>query len=499
MPNLNLRPCLSFVAASFLPNVGWSHGFGERYDLPVPMIWVIAAACCVVLLSFLITPFIQHASGNVTSRRLLYFQLDGPVSAMSTQNSWWSQTLKVISVSLLMLTWSAAMWGSADPLMNFSPTFIWIIWWLGTSFVCILFGNVWHHIDPWLAVFKGCSQLRRFVQVRPKEHSGPLETFRLRWPSKLARWPACAMLLCWSAIEIIYPIASMPHRVGFCIAAYSLTTWTGMWLFGPSTWRHHADGFSLYFELTSQARNMLLGKTAGSMAKIEKNTSATWSTVGLVIAIFTSVLFDGLHAGPGWLIFEKWASRIAIFQTDVNGYLMGSTGLLTLWLLLCCTYVFTCFATSRMLVFIAQNKNMQVDSQSLTLEFSNAFLASMMPIAMAYLIAHNFSSFVIQGQNIIALASDPMGWGWNIWGTSHYYPDVGLVDAKFTWYVATLSIVIGHVVSVIMAHRVACLFCTQLASKQNFWALILNIPMTLVMIGFTALSLTLIAEPLVSS
>lgn len=499
MPNLNLRPCLSIMAASFSPNTAWPHGFGERYDLPVPMIWVITAACCVVLLSFLITPFIQHTSVNVTSKRLIYFQLDDPSSVMSGQNTWWSNTLKAFSISLLILTWSAAMWGSADPLMNFSPTFIWIIWWLGTSFVCMMFGNVWHHIDPWLAVYEGCSHLKRSVQISAKERPTPPETFKLRWPSKLSRWPACAMLLCWCAIEIIYPISSMPHRVGLWIAVYSVTTWTGMWLVGPSTWRHHADGFSLYFELTAQARNMLLGMPAGPTAENEKKTSETWSTVGLVIAIFTSVLFDGLHAGPGWLIFEKWASRIPIFMTDVNGYLTGSTGLLTLWLLLLCTYVFTCFVTSRLLILIAQNKNIHVASPSLTLEFSNAFLASLMPIAMAYLIAHNFSSFVIQGQNIIALSSDPMGWGWNVWGTAQYHPDVGLIDVKFTWYIATLSIVIGHVVSVIMAHRVACHFCIRLKSQQKFFASILNMPMTLVMIGFTALSLTLIAEPLINS
>jgi hypothetical protein len=122
-----------------------------------------------------------------------------------------------------------------------------------------------------------------------------------------------------------------------------------------------------------------------------------------------------------------------------------------------------------------------------------------MPIAMAYLIAHNFSSFFIQGQNIIALASDPFGIGMNLWGTAQYYPDIGLIDAKVTWYVATFSIVIGHVISVFLAHRVADYYSTQFGQTKPLPSWVLNIPMTLVMIGFTALSMTIIAEPLVNA
>ena len=123
------------------------------------------------------------------------------------------------------------------------------------------------------------------------------------------------------------------------------------------------------------------------------------------------------------------------------------------------------------------------------LDISHNFALSLLPIAAAYLMAHNFSSFFLQGQNIFALLSDPFGKGWDIFGTAHFYPDITLIDAKLTWYVATISIVTGHVISVLWADNIAMNYV-----ESNPW--FLNLPMTLVMIAFTALSLSIIAEPL---
>ena len=107
------------------------------------------------------------------------------------------------------------------------------------------------------------------------------------------------------------------------------------------------------------------------------------------------------------------------------------------------------------------------------------------------------SSLFIQGQNIIALASDPLGLMWNIFGTASYYPDIALIDAKVTWYVATCSIVMGHIASVFMGHRAALALSHQsIQSISSRFIWVLNLPMTFLMIAFTALSLSIIAEPL---
>ena len=115
-----------------------------------------------------------------------------------------------------------------------------------------------------------------------------------------------------------------------------------------------------------------------------------------------------------------------------------------------------------------------------------------MPIAVAYNIAHNFSALLIQGQNALALISDPFGWRWNLFGTANLRVNIGLIDAQVTWYVAISAIVTGHVMAVWLAHRVA-LRETGTARR----AAAASLPLTLLMIVYTVISLLVIAEPMV--
>ena len=116
-----------------------------------------------------------------------------------------------------------------------------------------------------------------------------------------------------------------------------------------------------------------------------------------------------------------------------------------------------------------------------------------MPIAVAYNVAHNFSSLMIQGQNAMSLLSDPFGWRWNLFGTAQLHTNIGLVDARLTWHVAVGAIVAGHAIAVWLAHRVAL---RDAASPRQ--AAIASLPLTVLMIAYTAISLSVIAEPMVT-
>ena len=82
----------------------------------------------------------------------------------------------------------------------------------------------------------------------------------------------------------------------------------------------------------------------------------------------------------------------------------------------------------------------------------NAMVWSLVPIAVAYHLAHYASLLLTTGQFIIPLASDPFGWGWNLFGTRGRAVDLGIVSPAVYWYVAVALIVIGHVLAVIVAH-----------------------------------------------
>ena len=79
------------------------------------------------------------------------------------------------------------------------------------------------------------------------------------------------------------------------------------------------------------------------------------------------------------------------------------------------------------------------------------FALILMPIAIAYHLAHYLSFLLIHGQRIIPLASDPFGYDWDLLGTAAYSINIGIVDASFAWYTAVIAIVPGHVLAVYLA------------------------------------------------
>ena len=118
---------------------------------------------------------------------------------------------------------------------------------------------------------------------------------------------------------------------------------------------------------------------------------------------------------------------------------------------------------------------------------------SLIPIAIAYLVAHNFSSFVIQAQNIIYLISDPFHLGWNIFGTIEFRPNIAILDAGLIWYLALFSIVFGHILAIVICH-----FILLKITSTKREMLYLSLPITFIMVLLTMMSLIIIAEPMIN-
>ncbi len=87
--------------------------------------------------------------------------------------------------------------------------------------------------------------------------------------------------------------------------------------------------------------------------------------------------------------------------------------------------------------------------------------------------------------------SDPFGWGWNLFGTAitgrvPILPDMGVV-----WYSQVLLILLGHVVSVYIAHAEAL---RQFRDTRT--VLLSQIPVLALMVLFTGVGLWILAQPL---
>jgi hypothetical protein len=109
-----------------------------------------------------------------------------------------------------------------------------------------------------------------------------------------------------------------------------------------------------------------------------------------------------------------------------------------------------------------------------------AFIHSLVPIAVGYVIAHYFSLFVFEGQDALILASDPLVSGTNLLGLTGRRIDYSVVSASTIALVQVLAIVVGHVVAVFSAHdRAVRLFPPRQAVAGQLPLLVLMICYTL--------------------
>ena len=456
-----------------------AHGFEERYDLAVPLGYVAAGACAMVLLTFVVAVFFVR-------RPVTGFAPPDSEAGHPDQIPDSNGLAKALVWCLFALTIASALVGSSDPLMNLAPTMIWIVWWVGLSFAVLILGNVWPGIDPWRTTFDVLDASARRLGVTRGLSLGWV------WPARLGAWPAVVLLLAWCWLEVVYPIASSPFKLGCAALAWSAVNLAGMVCFGRDSWQGHADVFALYFSTLGRIAPIQLGTHRraitirpwgrGLLSTPHKQVAGT---TGFVLAMLSTVLFDGLHGSAAWTVFEGALRQLAPQWMDVNGYFAGTMGLATVWLLFLLAYLFTCQLSARLIK--------PSGGTSTGVAIAARFAPTLIPIAAAYNIAHNFSNLLIQGQTIFQLLSDPLGRQWDLFGTAKWYPDISLVDARLTWYVAVVSIVLGHVTSIWLAHRIA--LTLHLSATRTALA---TTPLTVLMVAYTAISLTVIAEPMVN-
>jgi hypothetical protein len=464
-----------FAAAlgSALPGTAWAHAFGERFDLPAPLGYFVAGAATAVGLSFLVAAlFMRGASRSEDA--------GGPVVRLGPLLSVMQAACRVVAVVLLAMVLIAGFLGSRNPEMNLAPILVWIIWWVGLSFVVACIGNVWPALDPWRALFEAADAVARRL--------GRAKGIALGWsyPTALGVWPAVFLLLLFVWVEVIYPRSAQPSQVASLALAWSVVTVLGMVCFGGDAWRRNADVFSVYFSILGRFAPIGGGRERNSLVLrppgrgLIADTAGSYATVAFVIAMLSTVLFDGLLGTQGMIVARQMVAGSLPGLVDQHGYILGTTALIAVWVLFFGAYLLACWFTARL---VRSNSAGTV---------ARLFALTLVPIAIAYNIAHYFSYLVVHGQLLIPLLSDPLGRGWNLLGTAHYYPDIGLIDARFTWYLAVTSIVFGHIISVWLAHRLAL---REFGAPRK--AVMASVPLTVLMVVYTAVSLAIMAEPLV--
>jgi hypothetical protein len=452
-----------------------AHGFGQRYDLPLPLSLYLFGAAAAVVVSFIIVGLFVRGTASPT-RFDQRFDLTSLGIGRLILNPATDLVPQLVAFAIFAVTVAAGFIGNQDPYRNIAPTMVWIIFWVGLAYVSAFVGDVWALVNPWRTIFAVVECLSKRVANRPC----------LRYPEALGVWPACGLLLVFSWIELVYPSPAVPRHIAWFATAYSLLTWAGMALFGSETWLRRGEFFTLVFGTLarfaptdiSRRRGVCVLRPFGAGLLIDRPASA--SMTAFVLLLLSTVLYDGLLGTPEWAVAEAAVMDI-LGGGEGAALTIRSIGLVGFWLFFLVAFVGVAALMARFAGGICSTREM---TQHLAL--------SLVPIVIGYHLAHYLLLLLVQGQYIVPLVSDPFGFGWNLFGTAGYRVDIAIVGARFAWYTAVTAILLGHIFAVGLAH----LKVTRMLPEHRA-ALRAEVPLTTLMVAYTIISLSIIAEPIV--
>jgi hypothetical protein len=459
------------VLALTLPASAQAHGIVGKADLPIP-VWLFSwTAAIVLVVSFValstlwLTPQLQKP----TLRRLC--GLGKPLE--------WLACAVGLAVFALVL-YSGFDGEQQAPTANFSVTFIYVIFWVGMPIASVLFGEVFRALSPWRTCARVLAALTR--PLRKGRFSSP----PLRYPRWLGMWPAAAGIVGFAWMELVYvfPDRDRPSTLAALSLAYFLAMLAGMGLFGMEEWAGQADGFGVYFSLLSKLSPLTRGED-GAVYLRRPLSGVTGleigsGTIAFICTLIGTTTFDGFSNGG------IWRNNEPSLQSLLSGLGFSYTPALELTysigLVLCILLIGAVYR-----IGIAGVRG--VSDRYDTGDLSRSFAHSLVPIGFAYVVVHYFSLLLWQGQAVVYLASDPLGTGANIFGTSNYQIDYHVISYAAIWYVQVAALVGGHVGGLALAHDRALVLYKdpEEAVRSQYW-------MLAVMVAFTSFGLWLLSS-----
>jgi hypothetical protein len=476
-----LAACMSAQAA--WPAVAFAHVGSGAFILLLPTHLYVAGGAIVVAASFGLVVLLPP---RLFARlETLFLRLRLPACPWRDAVSIAASLILLAAIALLV---TAGFVGSRDPLANPLPLFVWAVWWIGFTYLHAAVGNLWAHVNPWTGLYRLLTAVGRLH--RRREHP-PLE-----YPPWAGHWPAVAGFLAFAWFELIHPAPFDPAVLASAVASYVLFHFAGVLAFGER-WLQEAEPFSVFFRMVSWLAPLGAGapgrRGPGSGAPREmeltfptlrllRTEARAVSLAAFVLLVLSSVSFDGLSRTFRWLDLLG-ANPLAYPGRTV---LMGpnTLGLLGLFLALVLAYG----VAVRLLAILA-------DIRLPLARLLALFTLPLVPIACGYHFAHYLPVFLVDVQYALRAASDPIGRGWDLLGTR----DLSVVTSFLSdptrvyaiWHSQVAIIVVAHVAGVIVAHALAL----RLADRAP--AAVSQLPMLLLMIGYTMLGLWLLSTPAV--
>ena len=417
-----------------------------------------------------------------------------------------------VTAAIFLLIVAAGLFGNQNPAMNIAPLLTWTIWWAGLIFVVLYAGKAWCTVCPWDAIATWVGRGRGL---------------NLRWPKFMRNiWPAILLFVLLTWIELGLGITLIPRatayvalgmlalalvsgfifdRKSFCRYGCLVGRVSGLYALFSSTevradtaacascktldcYRGNARGdgcptfefpktmkLSTYCTMCTECfktcphEAMQVRLRPWGTDLVQEGKPRTDEAV-LAIVLLALTGFHGLTMTPAW---GEWNAAL--------GLPAGlSFGILMLAILAAPALLFWLLAK------LAAIWSRPHSTWTLFVRYAYALL----PIALFYHLAHNAEHFLMEGPKVLALASDPFGWGWDLFGTAATtFPP--MVTLGGLWGIQVFFVVLGHLYGLWISDRT-----TRRLVPDRRRAFLAQLPMLAAMVLFSTFSLWLLHQPM---
>lgn len=444
-------------------------------------------------------------------------------------------SLQAVIVALFLLIVAAGLLGNQNPALNIAPILTWTIWW-GLLPVFIVFaGKFWCYVCPWDAVAGWAERLAFWRKPAPGSSLG----LDLKWPRIVRNVSIATILflgLTW--IELGFGVTMSPRVTAWLAVGMLLLAVVSALTFDRRSFCRYgclvgrvSGLYALFAGVEVRARSSATCDGCRTKECVRGSTEAygcpTFLYPGKLdvntyciqcmecvqacphdnLALNARPLGSDLVAQGRPRADEAYLALLMLAITGFHGLTMtplwrpmtealggkGSAGKMVGFTLGMFCMLAAPIAIYALLVELSRRLSSPLVASGRRLGFRDYFVQyayCLLPIALFYHIAHNLEHLLMEGPRVLAMVSDPFGWGWNLFGTATWSVPP-LISLDRLWLVQAFFVLVGHVYSLWIAQRTSSrLFGDRRAALRS------QLPMLAGMILFSVFSLWLLKQPM---
>lgn len=394
-----------------------AHAFhdADAFAVPLP---VVAIGVAVILLAL--------AAGARRWWTLPPLADDGerePLSGRSQRLVWlgvW--TARVGCLVAFGVVLAAGVWGPGEGSPNLAPLIVLVLAWVGLLLTSALLGELWAFVSPFATLAPLVERVagRRGPQATDGERPG--------------EWAAPVLLAAFVWLQQAYHDPASPTATTVFVVGYTVMTLVAVAVWGKG-WLRYGEGFAA------------LGRAVGAVAPLAWGTDgrvtrrpvlsglatlqATTATVAVLLIALGAMVFDALLYTPLWIDLVEGRSGWA--RTAANSAGLGWT------------------IASLAVLFVAGARLAERMGGGARGGISG-FAPLLVPLALGLTAAVDGAVAVFTAQLAVALVSDPLAQGWDLFGTADRTVNIGVLISPGAIYLQMAAVVCAGGAAVVATH-----------------------------------------------